>query len=73
MDSPAIRLAQAMRERASWSEPFRTTFPSAPPASRIDSSAIASPIGVRVTTTIAAMAWASASMPVCAVTPAGSP
>ena len=40
--------------------------------SRIASSAIASPIGVRTVAIMPAIAWASASMPVCAVAPGGT-
>ena len=62
-----------MSERASRSEPSRTALTSAPPASRVASSATPSPTGVDTFTTIAAIACASASIPVMAVIDGGSP
>ena len=62
-----------MSERASWSDPSRTARTSAPPASRVASSATPSPTGVAALTTTAAIACASASIPVIAVIPGGSP
>ena len=62
-----MRLAHIICERASRSEPSRTTAGSASAASRVASSPTAFPIGVRASTTTAAIACASASMPECAV------
>ena len=64
MARPASRLAQIISLRASASEPSRTPRTSAPPASRVPSRPTASPTGVRAVTTSAAIACASASMPV---------
>ena len=67
-----MRLPHAMSERAAASEPSRKAGTSERPMSRIASRAIASPIGVRTVAIIPAMAWASASMPVCAVASGGT-
>ncbi len=72
MVRPAMRLPQAMSARASASAPSRNAATSEPPMSRIASSAIASPIGVRTRATIPAIACASASMPVWAVASGGT-
>ena len=64
MARPPMRLAHIISLRASGSDPSRTARTSAPPASRVPSSPIASPTGVRAVTTSAAIACASASIPV---------
>jgi hypothetical protein len=71
MARPAIIAAHDILLRATASVPSRYAATSDSPASRTASSAMPSPMGVRHFATMAAMAWASASMPVWAVIAGG--